>query len=42
VLSGRKLVFCIVWIWAEIPQKKAGINSGIDDYVGNGLKEVIS
>jgi hypothetical protein len=30
----RKLVFFIVWIWAGIPQKKkAGIHSGIDDYV---------
>jgi len=30
--KGR-LVFFIVWIWAGIPQKKAGIHLGTDDYV---------
>jgi hypothetical protein len=33
VLVERKLVFFIVWIWAGIPQKKAGIHLGTDDYV---------
>jgi hypothetical protein len=35
----RKLVFFIVWIWVEFHRKKAGINSGIDDYVEWCLKK---